>query len=119
MSLRGERKTSGEISLSEPIGTDGDGNEISLSEVLGCDADLVQQEAERSIAAEKLNTAIEEALPERERVVIRLRYGVPGGRCMPQREVAKLLGISRSYVSRLEKKALTLLRAYIGQTLDK
>ncbi len=119
MSLRSEKKQSGEISLSEPIGTDGDGNEISLSEVLGSDPEQVQLDAERSIAAQQLWKAIDAALPERERTVVRLRYGLAGGRCLPQREVAELLGISRSYVSRLEKKALGRLNAMLAGTLDK
>lgn len=118
MSLRGERKTAGEISLSEPIGADGDGNEIALADILGSDADMVQSEAERSITAGLLSNAIESALSARERTVIKLRYGIPGGRCLAQREVAGGLGISRSYVSRIEKKALSKLREAL-RGLDK
>ena len=115
MSLRAEKKQNGEVYLMEPIGTDNDGNEISLCDILGTDADHVHNEAERSMEAERLWHAIDGALPERERTVIRLRYGLLGGRCLPQREVASILGISRSYVSRLEKKALSRLYAMLGE----
>ena len=115
MSLRSEKKQSGEVYLMEPIGTDNDGNEISLCDILGTDSDHVHNEAERSMEAERLWHAIDGALPERERTVIRLRYGLLGGRCLPQREVASILGISRSYVSRLEKKALSRLYAMLGE----
>ena len=115
MSLRSEKKQSGEVYLMEPIGTDNDGNEISLCDILGTDSDHVHNEAERSMEAERLWHAIDGALPERERTEIRLRYGLLGGRCLPQREVASILGISRSYVSRLEKKALSRLYAMLGE----
>lgn len=119
MSLRAEKKRGCEISLSEPIGSDGDGNDISLSEVLGSDPEQVTLEAEKSIVAAQLERAIEVALTEREKTVIRYRYGLVGGRCYAQREVAKLLGISRSYVSRIEKKALSKLNFYFERTADK
>ena len=109
MSLRSEKKQSGEVYLMEPIGTDSDGNEISLCDILGTESDHVHN------AAERRWHAIVGALPERERTVIRLRYGLLGGRCLPQREVASILGISRSYVSRLEKKALSRLYAMLGE----
>ena len=100
MSLRAEKKQSGEVSLSDPIGVDGDGNEISLADILGSESDQVQRDVESRIASEQVRCAVEAALSGRERTVIQLRYGLFGGRCMPQREVAALLGISRSYVSR-------------------
>ena len=115
MSLRAEKKQSGEISLSEPIGVDGDGNEISLADILGSEPDQVQRDVESRIAFQQVRSAVEDALCGRERTVIKLRYGLMNGRCMPQREVAALLGISRSYVSRLEKKAVGKLNAYLGQ----
>ena len=111
MSLRAEKKQNGEVYLMEPIGTDNDGNEISLCDILGTDADHVHNEAERSMEAERLWQAIDDVLSTRERTVVKLRYGIPCGRCMAQREVAAILGISRSYVSRLETHALELLRA--------
>lgn len=114
MSIRGEKKRTGEISLNEPIGSDGDGNDISLSEVLGSDPDSVLMEVERSIGSAGLANAINTVLNEREQRVIRLRYGLSGGRCLAQREVAKLMGISRSYVSRIERKALDKLCAKLS-----
>ena len=115
MSLRAEKKQNGEVYLMEPIGTDNDGNEISLCDILGTDADHVHNEAERSMEAERLWQAIDDVLSARERTVVKLRYGIPCGRCMAQREVAAILGISRSYVSRLEKKALTKLYSRLGE----
>ncbi len=119
MSLRAEKKRGCEISLSEPIGSDGDGNDISLSEVLGSDPELVLLEAEKSIIAMQLAQAIACALTPREQTVIRCRYGLAGDKCLAQREVAQLLGISRSYVSRLEKKALQKLNLHLERTHQK
>ena len=106
MSIRAEKKQQGEVSLHDPIGTDRDGNEISLSEILGSDPEQVQNDVELKIASEQLNKTILEVLTHRERLVIQLRYGINGGPCLAQREIAQMLGISRSYVSRIEKKAL-------------
>lgn len=109
MSLRAEKKLVGEVSFSDPIGVDKDGNEISLVEVLGSDAEEVQKQVELALFAAQLREAMDRSLTCRERTVIELRYGLTGGHVMPQREIAKLLGISRSYVSRMEKKALAKL----------
>lgn len=109
MSLRAEKKSAGEVSLSDPIGVDKDGNEISLAEVLGSDAEEVQRQVELTLFGTQLREAMGRALTGRERTVIELRYGLTGGQVLPQREIAKLLGISRSYVSRMEKKALAKL----------
>ena len=111
MSLRSEKKQAGEVSLSEPIGMDKDGNEISLSEVLGSDEDEIHNAVELTVAGEYLRKAM---LTPRERKVIELRYGLTGGRIVTQREIAKLLGISRSYISRIEKKALHKLNKELG-----
>ena len=92
MSLRAEKKSAGEVSLSEPIGTDKDGNEISLAEI------LVQNQVEHMLFGAQLKTVMDRALTERERMVIQLRYGLDGCPILPQREIAKRLGISRSYV---------------------
>lgn len=119
MSLRSEKKRALETSLSEPIGSDGDGNDISLSEVLGSDEDLVPDEALKNIASDRLTRAVEETLGGREKTVIKLRYGLDGGKRLAQREVAQLLRISRSYVSRIEKKALQKLSSHLSQLLDK
>ena len=114
MSLRSEKKQAGEVSLSEPIGMDKDGNEISLSEVLGSDGDEIHNAVELAVAGEYLRRAMDKALTPRERRVIELRYGLAGGRVVTQREIAKLLGISRSYISRIEKKALQKLNKELG-----
>lgn len=115
MSLRAEKKQNSEVYLMEPIGTDSDGNEISLCDILGTDADHVHDEAERSMAASRLWQAMDTALSARERKVIKLRYGIPCGKGLPQREVAAVLGISRSYVSRIEKRALAKLGSTLGE----
>lgn len=106
MSIRSEKKQQGEVSLHDPIGTDRDGNAVSLSDVLGSDPEQVHNDVELRLASQQLRGVISAALTDRERLVVELRYGIMGGRCMAQREIAKLLGISRSYVSRIEKKAL-------------
>lgn len=113
MSLRTEKKQAGEVSLNEPIGTDKDGNEISLSDIMGTDADEIHNAVELNIAGEYLRNAVDASLTPREKTVIQLRYGLLGGQSEPQREVAKKLGISRSYVSRIEKKALEKLNRHI------
>ena len=100
--------------LSEPIGMDKDGNEISLSEVLGSDEDEIHNAVELTVAGEYLRKAMDTVLTPRERKVIELRYGLTGGRIVTQREIAKLLGISRSYISRIEKKALHKLNKELG-----
>lgn len=109
MFLRSEKKHAQEVSLEEPIGTDRDGNEITLSDVIGCDGDSVADEVISSVNARSVRMAVRERLDPRERAVIELRYGLADGVGLAQREVAKRLGISRSYVSRIEKKALTKL----------
>lgn len=109
MSIRAEKKQAGEISINDPIGMDRDGNEISLSEILGSAADQVHTDAELNIISEQLRSKISQVLTNREQLVVELRYGLRGGCCLAQREIAQMLGISRSYVSRIEKKALTKL----------
>ena len=109
MSLRAEKKLVGEVSFSDPIGVDKDGNEISLVEVLGSDAEEVQKQVELAVFGQQLRETMDRVLSCRERIVIELRYGLTGGHVLPQREIAKLLGISRSYVSRMEKRALAKL----------
>ena len=96
------------------IETDKDGNEISLSEVLGSDEDEIHNAVELTVAGEYLRKAMDTVLTPRERKVIELRYGLTGGRIVTQREIAKLLGISRSYISRIEKKALHKLNKELG-----
>ena len=112
MSLRQSRKQQGDISLSEPLGTDRDGNAISFADLLGTSPDMVEEEVKRRITLEGVRRHLP-TLPERERRVLTLRYGLKDGVMHPQHEIAKELGISRSYVSRVEKHAIELLRQAI------
>lgn len=99
MSIRSERRQATEVSLYDSIGTDRDGNDITLADVLGSEAGVVGDEVETRIAAQQLRELIRLHLSERERLVIELRYGLAGRFCLTQREIAKILDISRSYVS--------------------
>ncbi len=110
MSIRSSKKNRAEVSLSVPIGTDRDGNEISFNDILGTDPDAVLDDISLKIQVSKLIAAIDASLTPREKTVILSRYGVLGCEPKTQREVAADLGISRSYVSRIEKKALLKLR---------
>ncbi len=113
MALRVERKSRGSIALEEIIGLDKDGNRIVLSDILGTSEESVDKQAELSIAIEKLYKHIGHALTSRERIVIELRYGLFGRQSYTQREIAQKMGISRSYVSRIEKRALQKLGAVL------
>lgn len=110
MSIRASKRIKQEVSLSLPIGTDKDGNEISFNDILGTDTDEIVEDISLKIQVTKLYRAIAEQLSPREQRVIIQRYGLDGGEARPQREIAKQLGISRSYVSRIEKRALEKLR---------
>lgn len=109
MFLRSSKKNKAEISLNEPLGTDKDGNEISFNDILGTDPDAVLNDISLKIQIKNLYDLIDQKLTAREKKVVVNRYGLYG--CIPktQREVAADLGISRSYVSRIEKKALEKL----------
>ncbi len=109
MYFRGTKKTSLDISMNEEIDSDSDGNALTLMDMMAVDDDIVDN-LDRKMKTEKLPGYIDEVLGEREQLIIRLRYGLDGKEPLTQREVAKLLKISRSYVSRIEKKALALLR---------
>ncbi len=111
MLLRSNKKYRNDVSLSDAVGTDKDGNELSLIDLLFESEDGVFAAAERRIEAERLLKDMAQILTPREYKVICLRYGLKGGRCYPQREVACFLKISRSYISRIEKKAIEKLRA--------
>lgn len=110
MSLRAGKKNRTEVSLSDPIGTDKDGNEINLNDILGTDPDAVLDDISLKIQISKMSKAIDSCLSAREKAVIIKRYGILGHLPETQREVAADLNISRSYVSRIEKKALEKLR---------
>ncbi len=110
MLLRASRKRRGDVSLSDPVGTDKEGNDISFQDILGTPPEQIEDEVVRRISLEKARRLIRD-LPRRERAVIEMRYGLLDGCMHPQHEVAAALGISRSYVSRMEKRAIESLRA--------
>lgn len=113
MSLRASKRLRAEVSLSEPIGTDKEGNEINLNDIIGTDPDEILDDISLRIQTTKLLQAIDSVLTGREKTVIIKRYGIMGEMPLPQREVAKELNISRSYVSRIEKKAISKLKAQL------
>ncbi|HEU4962690.1 MAG TPA: RNA polymerase sporulation sigma factor SigK [Bacilli bacterium] len=108
MHLRSLKKTRKDVSLHDPIGTDKEGNEITLIDVLGTESDEVIDEVQLKLEKMKIYSRMD-LLDEREQEVIRGRFGLPDGEEKTQREIAEELGISRSYVSRIEKRALTKL----------
>ena len=110
MLIRANKKHKNNVSLSDPVGTDKDGNELSLMDLLFEKEDCVYEEVERSVQREKLLKQIRIILSEREFSVLCLRYALKGGVPLPQREVAKILRISRSYISRIEKRAIERLK---------
>ncbi|MBR1586544.1 MAG: RNA polymerase subunit sigma [Clostridia bacterium] len=110
MLLRSSKKRRGDVSLSDPVGTDKEGNDISFQDILGTAPGQVEDEVVKRISLEKARRLIRQ-LPRKERTVIEMRYGLLDGTMHPQHEVAAVLGISRSYVSRMEKRAIGLLRA--------
>ena len=105
MHLRVLTKRKAEVLLHDSIGTDKEGNEITLIDILGSDAEEILEEVDRKILEKKLYDIISR-LKTRERIVLALRFGLPMGRRKTQKEIAKNLGISRSYVSRIEKKVI-------------
>ena len=109
MHFRSQRKSSQDVSLSDYIETGTDGAALSLMDVVSEDCDLLEQVSSQETAAE-LRRAIDNTLTDQERQVIILRYGLNGNPPKRQREVAQITGISRSYVSRIEKRALEKLR---------
>ncbi len=114
MYLRRNNKTKMEVSIDEPLNVDWDGNELLLSDVLGTDEDVIYKDIEDEVEKKLLVTAIEK-LNEREKTIISLRFGLNSddGEEMTQKEVADLLGISQSYISRLEKKIIRRLKKEI------
>lgn len=114
------RKISGqktEVSLDEPINTDWDGNELLLSDVLGTDGDTVMRPLEDDVDHQLLRQALER-LPEREKQIVTMRFGLGGKTEKTQKEVAELLGISQSYISRLEKRIMLRLRREISRQIS-
>ncbi len=109
MLMRLQKKTQNDVSLNETIGTDKEGNRIMLIDVMKNDSSDIFDEINSGIQVKQLYKNIKNELDERERKVIMMRYGLVDGKCYTQREIAKLLKISRSYVSRIEKKAVEKL----------
>lgn len=105
MHLRSRKKTTRDMSLYDPIGVDREGNEISLLDVLGTDGDLVADQVEVDVVMEWVRNFVQDLTPK-ERLVLELRFGIHGHQRMTQRDIAKKLAISRSYVSRIEKRAV-------------
>lgn len=111
MYLRRNNKTKLEVSIDEPLNVDWDGNELLLSDILGTDEDVIYKDIESEVERKLLLKAISK-LSERERTIVNLRFGLgtPDGKELTQKEVAELLGISQSYISRLEKKIMKRLK---------
>ena len=112
MTLRASRKYRGDVSLQDSVGTDGEGNDITYMDILGTDPDDLENAVIRRVTLERVHQVLS-SLPPRERLVLEMRYGLTDGKQHPQHEVAAVLGISRSYVSRVEKKAIALLKEAI------
>ena len=112
MYLRKNAARRGEVSFDEPLNTDWDGNELLLSDVLGTDADIVMRPSEEDVDRSLLTEAIN-ILSPREKQIITMRFGLGGGREQTQKEVADQLGISQSYISRLEKRIISRLKKEI------
>ena len=116
MLFRSEKKQSKEVYLNEPIGSDKEGNEITLIDIIESEEEDFADQLELRDNIGKLYQYVDIYLSDREKEIIGLRYGVPGGgKELTQREIADMMGISRSYVSRIEKKALLKLRAAYGE----
>ena len=109
MLLRASKKRRGEVSLNEPLGMDGEGNDISFQDILGTPPDQVEEDAIRSVSMQQVR-GILRTLPARERAVLEMRYGLLGRKPLMQHEAAEKLGISRSYISRIESRAIRRIR---------
>jgi len=110
MHFRSQKKLSAEVSINETIDVDRDGNPLSYIDVV-CSEEDVAEEVERRIVTEKMLRCVEQLLTPRERQIVMMRYGLGGVQAQTQREIAQSLGISRSYVSRIEKGALATLKS--------
>ena len=110
MHLRARKKSGKEVSLYEPIGTDREGNEIKLYDIIESEEDDIPERVHLKENIQKLYEKVENELSSREKLVLKMRYGLYNGEEYTQREIARQLGISRSYVSRIEKSAILKLR---------
>lgn len=109
MYLRRNNKTRSEVSFDEPLNIDWDGNELLLSDVLGTDSDIITRDLEAKVDKKLLLTALQQ-LTDREKKIMKLRFGLVGGKGKTQKDVAEILGISQSYISRLEKRIIKRLK---------
>lgn len=116
MYLRRMSRQKQEISFDEPLNTDWEGNELLLSDVMGTDADVVYSDIEGGVERELLRTALSK-LPPREQKIMTMRFGLDGDEEMTQKDVADILGISQSYISRLEKKIIHKLKKDISRQI--
>lgn len=116
MYLRRSCKLKLEVSLDEPLNVDWDGNELLLSDILGTDADVIYRDIEDEVDRELLSLAMKK-LTSREKRIMELRFGLGGSREYTQKQVADMLGISQSYISRLEKHIIKVLRNEMSQML--
>lgn len=117
MFLRKSSQYRGDLSIDEPLNTDGDGNELLLSDVIGTEEDIVSKGIENEAERELLRNAVSQ-LGEREREIMELRFGLIDGKEKTQKEVADMIGISQSYISRLEKKIIRKLRTKLEKMLE-
>lgn len=115
MLLRSGKKHKNVVSITDPVGTDKDGNELTLIDLLYEKEDNVFAQVEKSIQREKFVALLKKILNEREFTIISMRYGLEDGVALPQREVAHTLGISRSYISRIEKRAIEKAREHLNK----
>lgn len=115
MHFRSRKKSAGDVSLSDALDVDGDGSGLSIMDVVAQEDDMAERIGNAELCQELLRS-IETSLTKREAKIIRLRYGLDGASPMTQKETAQLCGISRSYVSRIEKKALEKLRLSLGES---
>lgn len=115
MLLRAGKKHKNNVSLSDPVGVDKDGNELTLIDLLSEKEESVFAQVEKSIQREKFVANLKKFLNDREFTILSLRYGLEDDNALPQREVAKKLGISRSYISRIEKRAIEKAREYMSK----
>jgi len=116
MFLRKNNNIRCEISIDEPLNVDWDGNELLLSDILGTESDIISKNLEENVNRELLNEAIQK-LSNREKSIMQLRFGLDGGMEKTQKEVADMLGISQSYISRLEKRIIVQLKKEIHKLL--
>ena len=115
MSLRTEKKLVGEVSMEEPLGRDREGNERTVLDLVGTDGEEIFEEVRRSLEGERLRRLMDRTLKKREKLVLSLRFGLEGEGPLTQQQVADRIGISRSYISRIEKKAVLKLRLALAE----